>query len=310
MKVLVTGAGGNLGRATVPALKDAGHEPIAFDFRPIETDAAFVQGDVRDRDAVASAIEGCDAVVHAAALHGIHVAHWSPRDFFAINVEGSFNVFEAARERGIDRVVFASTMGVYGKSLEAPADRWAWVHEGLPTLPTDIYGTSKVMAEELGRMHGRTGAMRVVALRFGMYVPASFEHYGFRLLFGGVDERDVAQSVLLSLEHEPDGGFEAFDIFADTPFEPEDARAMHEDPLAVIERYWPGANDLFRENGIDPLEHIWARFLWPIDEAKRRLGYRPRWGFAEFLDAVRENDRSRYPFLDLPHWGVPPSDET
>jgi nucleoside-diphosphate-sugar epimerase len=255
-------------------------------------------------------MDGCDAVVHAAALHGIHLEHWSAREFFSINVEGSFNVFQAARERGIERFVLASTMGVYGESLEAPEDRWAWVHEGLPTLPKDIYGTSKVMAEELGRMLGRIGAMRVVALRFGMYVPASFEHYGFRLLFGGVDERDVAQSVLLSLEHVPQGGFDAFNIFADTPFGPEDAIAMHEDPLLVIERYWPGANDLFRDKGIDPREHIWARFLWPVERAKRVLGYRPKWGFAEFLDAVREDDRSRYPFLDLPHWGVPSTAET
>jgi UDP-glucose 4-epimerase len=305
VRILVTGAGGNLGRATIPALQDAGHEVVAFDFRPIETPTPFIEGDVRDANAVGRAIDGCDAVVHAAALHGIHLAHWSPRDFFTINVDGSFNVFEAARERRIDRFVLASTMGVYGESLEAPADRWAWVHEGLPTLPKDIYGASKVLAEELGRLHARTGAMRVVALRFGMYVPATFEHYGFRLLFGGVDERDVAQSVLLALEHEPEGGFDAFDIMADIPFEPDDARAMHEDPLGVIQRYWPGANELFGEKGIDAREHIWARFLWPVEKAKRSLGYRPRWGFAEFLDAVREDDRDRYPFIGLPHWGVP-----
>jgi UDP-glucose 4-epimerase len=305
MRVLVTGAGGNLGRATIPELLQAGHVPVAFDFRPVETPGEFVEGDVRDPDAVARAIDGCDAVVHAAALHGIHLAHWSPRDFFAINVEGSFNVFEAAREREIERFVLASTMGVYGESLEAPSDRWAWVHEGLPTLPKDIYGASKVLAEELGRLHARTGAMQVVALRFGMYVPATFEHYGFRLLFGGVDERDVAQSVLLALEHEPEGGFDAFDIMADTPFTSGDAIGMHEDPLGVIERYWPGANDLFREKGIVPLEHIWARFLWPIQKAKRALEFRPRWGFGEFLDAVRDDDPARYPFLGLPHWGVP-----
>jgi nucleoside-diphosphate-sugar epimerase len=180
------------------------------------------------------------------------------------------------------------------------------VHEGLPPRPTDVYGASKVLAEELGRYHARAHDMRVVALRFGMYVPATFEHYGFRLLFGGVDERDVAQSVLLSLDHEPaDEGFAAFDIMAATPFEPADAAAMHRDPLEVIERYWPGATELFREKGIDAREHIWATFLWPIDEAVKELGYRPRWNFDAFLEALREGDTDRYPFLGLPHWGVP-----
>jgi UDP-glucose 4-epimerase len=308
VRILLTGAGGNLGRATIPVLQDAGHDVVAFDFRPIDTSASFVEGDVRDANAVTRAIDGCDAVVHAAALHGIHLAHWSPKDFFTINVDGSFNVFEAARERSIDRFVLASTMGVYGDSLAAPEDRWAWVHEGLAPLPKDIYGASKILAEELGRFHGRTGAMRVVALRFGMYVPATFEHYGFRLLFGGVDERDVAQSVLLALTHDPEGGFDAFDIMADTPFEPDDGRAMNDDPLAVIERYWPGANDVFRAKGVDAREHIWARFLWPVDKAKRSLGYRPVWNFGEFLDALRNDDTTRYPFLGLSHWGVPAPD--
>jgi UDP-glucose 4-epimerase len=305
VRVLITGAGGNLGRATIPSLVEAGHEPVAFDFRAIDTSVPSIVGDVRDAEAVADAVRECDAVVHAAALHGIHLQHWSARDFFSVNVEGSFNVFEAARDEGIRRFVLASTMGIYGASLEASPGAWAWVHEGLPPLPKDIYGTSKVLAEELGRYNARIGSMRVVALRFGMYVPATFEHYGFRLLFGGVDERDVAQSVLLALEHDPEDGFDAFDIMADTPFILDDAREMHEDPLRVVERYWPGANDLFEAKGIDAREHIWARFLWPIDNAKRVLGYRPRWNFGEFLDALANDDTSRYPFLGLPHWGIP-----
>ncbi len=119
MRILVTGAGGNLGRATIPAPRDAGHEPVALDFRPIETSARSIVADGRDPDAVSRAVDGCDAAVHAAALHGIHLAHWSARDFFGINVDGSFNVFEAARPAGIERFALASTMGVYGGSLEA-----------------------------------------------------------------------------------------------------------------------------------------------------------------------------------------------
>jgi UDP-glucose 4-epimerase len=308
LRILVTGAGGNLGRATIPLLVDAGHEPVAFDFRPIEVPVRSIVADIRDADAVSAAIEGCSAVVHAAALHGIHLGHWSPRDFFEINVDGSFTVFEAARSAGVDRFVLASTMGVYGRSLEASSDSWAWVHEGLPTKPADIYGVSKVLAEELGRYYARSGAMRVVALRFGMYVPATFEHYGFRLLFGGVDERDVAQSVLLALDHQPNGGFDVFDVMADTPFVESDAGAMHDDPVAVLERYWPRCTELFRERGLDAREHIWARFLWPIDRAKALLGYAPRWGFDEFLEALRDGDTRDYPFLGLPHWGAPPQD--
>ena len=241
MKVLITGAGGNLGRVVVPALAEKGHEPVLMDYRSIDTPYQFIQGDVTQQEDVRAAVQGVDAIVHAAALHGIHLTNHSRQDYWNLNVAGTFYIYEAAREASINKIVLCSTMGVYGRSLEASPDAWAWVHEGLPTLPTDIYGISKVLAEELGRYNGRIGRMRVVALRFGMYVPASFEHYGFRLLFGGVDERDVAHSVLLALEHEPDGGFDAFDIMADTPFAETDGRAMHDDPVAVLERHWPGS---------------------------------------------------------------------
>jgi nucleoside-diphosphate-sugar epimerase len=75
MRVLVTGAGGNLGRATLPALAEAGHTVRALDFRPLDIPHELVVADVRDARAVAEAAAGCDAVVHAAALHGIPPAH-------------------------------------------------------------------------------------------------------------------------------------------------------------------------------------------------------------------------------------------
>lgn len=304
MRVLVTGAGGNLGRATLPALADAGHEPRALDFRPLDSPFDSVRGDVRDVAAVSRALHGIDAVVHAAALHGIHLKAWPPEEFWSINATGTFTVYEAARVAGVARVVFASSMGVYGRSLEATSDAWAWVHEGLPELPVDVYGLTKLLGEAIGRHYARANGMSTVALRLGMYVPATFEHYGFRLLFGGVDERDVAQAVLRSLTYEPDGGFDAFDIMSATPFGPDDARALHADPLGVLERYWPGCLALFAEKRIDPAEQMWGRFLWPTDKARDKLGYRPRYNFEQFLEALAADDAGRYPFLGLPHWGV------
>jgi UDP-glucose 4-epimerase len=75
MKVLVTGAGGNLARVVVPALAAAGHTPRRLDFRPIDTAHELLQGDVRNPNDLARAVDGVDAVVHAAALHGIHRGH-------------------------------------------------------------------------------------------------------------------------------------------------------------------------------------------------------------------------------------------
>ena len=275
-----------------------------LDLRRVEGEHELVEADVRDADAVARAAEGVDAIVHGAALHGVHLRRWSEQDFWSINATGTFNVFEAARKANVQRFVLASTMGVYGVRVEAAADAWAVVDEETPTRPLDVYGLSKLLCEEMGRHYARVHGMRVVALRFGMYVPETFERYGFRLLFGGVDNRDVAQSVLLALEHEPPADFDAFDVMADTPFAQEEARDLARDPVAVIERHWPGASDLFRERELDTDALLWGRILWPVEKAKRELGYRPAYGFGEFLDALRRDDASHYPFAGLAQWGV------
>jgi nucleoside-diphosphate-sugar epimerase len=304
MEVLVTGAGGNLGRVVVPALVEAGHTPKLFDFRPLQTEHQFVQGDVRSPDDVQRAVQGVQAIVHAAALHGIHLRKWQPQDYWDINVTGTFNMYEAARAHGISRFVLCSTMGVYGESMKPPEGAWGMVTEQSPTLPGDVYGMSKLLCEEMGRYYGRQWGINTVALRLGMFVPETFERYGFRLLFGGVDDRDVAQAVMLALNHTPQGGFDCFNIFADVPFSLQDAVQLHEDPLAVLDRYWPGTAQLVRERGLNVEELIWGRVIWPPDKARRVLGYSPRYNFGQFLEAFRRGDTSYYPFANLPHWGV------
>src|SRR5262249_23947267 len=151
---------------------------------------------------------------------------WTPQDYWAINVTGTFNLFEAGREAGVTRFVLCSTMGVYGASAKPPEDAWAVVIEELPCLPADIYGMSKWMCENLARYSSRRWGITTVALRLGMFVPETFERYGFRLLFGGVDDRDVAQAVLRALTYTPADGFDYFDIMADVPFTAADARAL------------------------------------------------------------------------------------
>jgi len=307
MKILITGAGGNLGRAIIPALTAAGHTVRLFDFRDLgETGLETVIGDVRNIDDVRTAVSGVDAIVHAAALHGIHLAKWRPEDFWGINVTGTFNVYEAAREAGIKRVVLCSTMGVYGDSARPPDDAWSVVDEQKTLLPSDIYGMSKKLCEEMADVYARKWDITTVALRLGMFVPeGTFERYGFRLLFGGVDDRDVAQAVSLALTHVPAGGFDAFNIMAPLAFEPSEANALHTDPLAVLEQRFPGCHALFAEKGIDARPLVWGRTLWPVTKATDVLGYRPQYGFDGYLDSLRSGTSDGYyPPQGLPWWGV------
>lgn len=305
MKNLITGAGGNLGRALVPALLEAGHEVRLMDFRALDTKHEFVQGDVRNFADVQRAVKGVDAIVHAAALHGIHLGKWTPQDFWAINVTGTFNVFEAAREASVKRVVLCSTMGVYGGSGGPTKEAWGVVTEDLPCQPGDIYGMSKWLCEDMARFYSRRHGITTIALRLGMFVPeGSLESYGFRLLFGGVDDRDVAQATLLSLSHQPENDFEFFNIMADVPFAKDDAPTLMQDPTSVIERYYKGTSALAEKHNLDLKALIWGRTLWPVDKAKQILGYQPRYNFDGFLDALKRGDKDYYPYQGLPWWGV------
>src|SRR5205085_11913329 len=143
----------------------------------------------------------------------------------------------------------------------------AVITEETPLDPRDVYGLSKALCEEQARYWARVHSVPTVALRLGMFVPESFERYGFRLLFGGVDDRDVAQAVMLALAHDPADGFDAFDVMADVPLD--DAQAFKADPEAEIERHWPGTRELFRERGLDVGALVWGATLWPVEKAKR-----------------------------------------
>lgn len=305
MKVLITGAGGNLGRALVPLLVEQGHTPVLMDFRPLDTAHEFIEGDVRNLVDVERAVQGADAIVHASALHGIHLSKWTPEEFWAINATGTFNVFEAARAASIKRIVLCSTMGVYGHSSASPPDAWGYVSEDLPLLPGDVYGMSKLLCEEMARYYGRSHDISTVALRLGMFVPESTgERYGFRLLYGGVDERDVAQAALLSLTHAPQGNFDAFNIMADVPFTRADASNLQSDLIPTLERYYPNLGALAESKGWSLSSLIWGRTIWTIDKAKKLLSYSPRFNFQQFLEAVESGKKDYDPASGTPWWGV------
>lgn len=109
MRVLITGATGYLGRAIVPALVAAGHAPVVFARRASASGlpGTPIDGDVRDRTALAEAARGVDAAIHAAAL----VSIWRARreDFDEINVGGLQNMIDACEAAGVGRLVYTSS---------------------------------------------------------------------------------------------------------------------------------------------------------------------------------------------------------
>jgi len=158
MRVLVTGGTSLLARRTAEALVARGDDAVLLQRSASPTDIEQVLGDVRDADLVLRAVDGCDAVIHAAAKVGV-VGAWE--DYRSINVDGTANVVAAARQHGVSRVVHVSTPSVAhaGHSLV-----------GAPASPavtgrTDAhYAESKAIAERLA-LGAASDALPLVAVR-------------------------------------------------------------------------------------------------------------------------------------------------
>jgi UDP-glucose 4-epimerase len=287
--VLVTGGAGTLGGALVGPLLERGYRVRSVDIRPVTGLPADVETavvDLRDPAAVVAAMDGVGAAIHGAAWHGMHLRDHPARDFWELNVDGTFNVYEAALAAGVRAVVLCSTMGVYGESRrpqpDGPAVR---VTEDLPLQPGDIYGASKVIAEELSAYYARRG-IAGACMRFGMFVPEPFLHAGIRFLYGGVDERDVADAVVRALELalSRGGHLGAFNVESALPFDEADGKALRDDPLAVIARHWPAGPGLLERAGVKPWGPV--NEVYDITRAREELGWQPAFGFAAFLEAL------------------------
>lgn len=166
-RVLVTGADGTIGRVVRARLSES-YELSCLTRRP----AAFAShvGDIADLKSIRPAFVGIDTVLHLAAASSVD-ARWD--HVLTDNIMGTYNVFEAAREAGARRVVFASSNHVVGmyEIDAAPAlydleDRRVFGTE-IPVRPDSLYGVSKVFGEALGRLYADRYGMDVICLRIG-----------------------------------------------------------------------------------------------------------------------------------------------
>lgn len=179
-KVLVTGAEGFIGSHLTEALVRAGADVRAFVLYNFQNSWGWLEecapdvkdrfeifaGDIRDPHGVRTALKGCDAVLHLAALIAIPFSYHSPDAYIDTNVRGTLNVLQAARELGTRRVVITSTSEVYGTAQRVPID------EGHPLIGQSPYSASKIGADQLALSFHRSFGTPVVLLRpFNTYGP-------------------------------------------------------------------------------------------------------------------------------------------
>src|SRR3954462_4194652 len=96
MRILITGASGNVGQGVTPLLRSRGHDLILHDLNRFKTDLPFVQGDAQIGDGFVEAARGCDVIIHTPAWHGVHWNAKTEVDFWRLNVDGTFWLFQSA----------------------------------------------------------------------------------------------------------------------------------------------------------------------------------------------------------------------
>ncbi len=157
MKVHITGGAGFVGSHLADRLVDAGHDVAVFDnvsrggrdrLEGILDEIRFVEGDVRDRDAFADAVDDPDVLFHLAAINGTKHFYDRPRAVLDVNLEGVKHATQIAAEQDIDRLVFASSSEVYGFPETFPTPETHPLQLMDPTNPRYSYAGTKILGEQ------------------------------------------------------------------------------------------------------------------------------------------------------------------
>ncbi len=192
MKILLTGAAGGVGTMIRPLLLQAYSQLVLSDLTEpadLQPGETFVHADLARFDEVVTLMAGIDGVIH---LGGQSVeAAWEV--VLQANIVGLYNVYEAARQAGVGRLVFASSnhaVGFYPREQV--------IDNQVPFKPDSRYGVSKVFGEALGSLFANKHGMRVTNLRIGN---VGYEPLDKRRLSIWVHPQDLVQLIRIGLEH-------------------------------------------------------------------------------------------------------------
>jgi nucleoside-diphosphate-sugar epimerase len=277
MKVVVTGASGKAGRAVVQDLLEHDYEVLGVDLAaPAEAVAPYLLADLTELGQTVECMAGAQAVVHLAAIpaDGIRTEEAT----FRTNMLSTYNVFEAARLVGLERVVWASSETILGLPFEREQPAYAPIDEDHPSYPESSYAASKLLSEELARQINRWTGTPFVALRFSNIMePEEYEQFpsfwdDARLrcwnLWGYVDARDVGQSCRLGLEADVRGAEHFIVAAADT--------VMNRPSRELMAEVYPSVE--YRPTGGE------YDSLLSSEKARRLLGYVPAHSWREQLE--------------------------
>lgn len=305
MKILLTGGAGDLGRDLGPLLARY-HDVKVLDIKKPDNDLEFVCCDISKAKDVEQATKGVDVIAHLAAL----ISADTSTQFIDVNVKGTCNILEAALKNGVKKVVYASSVWAASRGLSVP---YLPIDENIPCKPGDssffggvngMYDITKRMGEEFCEYFYRMYGLNTMILRLcGYYRVEGFSSEGDILwdkialpAFAGrfvgtgpsfklTNAWDLTQAFKVAIEDEKIQ-HDVFIIGLGAPFVQEEAEDLKKTPLVVLEKYYPGASEFFKEIGVDVPE---IRFWYNTEKAKKHLGFSPKFSLQDVMRQYYEN---------------------
>lgn len=298
MKILVTGSSGHLGEALIRSLRTGDHDALGVDIK--ESPFTNFVGSIVDRKFVKHCVSAADAIIHTATLHKPHVGTHSRQDFVDTNITGTLNLLEAASETNCSSFIFTSTTSTFGSAMKpSEGDPAIWVTEELQPKPKNIYGITKLAAEDLCCLFHQKAGLPCVVLKTSRFFPEQDDTAKLResfsddnlkvneLSFRRGDLADIVTAHQLALAKAEQIGFDKFIVSSTTPFERSDAAELGLNAPAVLARRAPSyLAEYARRN--------WTMFptidrVYDNTKARNTLEWEPTFTFKEALERLTQD---------------------
>ncbi|PNH32779.1 hypothetical protein BJF96_g4045 [Verticillium dahliae] len=288
--VLVTGSAGHLGCALMLSLASHGHTPIGIDILAAATTTHV--GSIADRPFVASIFArypSIQHVLHAATLHKPHVDSHTKTDFINVNMTGTLNLLEEASALGPQMASFPRRLDRRGRRAD----------------PKNIYGVTKVAAEDLCRLVHAQTRMPVLVLRTSRFFPEQDDDEDRRravddenlkvleLAYRRVDISDVVSACVCAMARARDVGWGKYIISSPPPFRrhEETLRGLDADAGAVYRDAVPGMEDAFARRGWGFLPRIDR--VYDSSRAVAELGWKPEYTIQKTVERLARGEEWR-----------------
>lgn len=297
MKILVTGSSGHLGEALIRLLEKRGIGYVGVDIK--KSGFTTKVGSITNRDFVKECMNGITDIIHSATLHKPHIATHSHQDFIDTNITGTLNLLEEANLQGINSFIYTSTTSTFGDILTPPKNEPSiWVTEDLKPIPKNIYGVTKVAAEDLCYLFYRNYKLPCLILKTSRFFPEEDDKKINRelypddnlkineYLYRRVDIEDAAIAHLLAVEKASEIGFGKYIISATTPFSKEDLTELRNNASNVVERLFPEYKEIYKLKNwkmVTEIDRVYVN-----KKALNELGWEPKYDFKYMLESIKQ----------------------